>query len=203
MNIRRITLKARFENIMRWTKRSMAFLTQMGCIATAVGALTAGSVTLATPASASWDHIHTVHSVAHSNLCLDVRGDYQGNGNIVWMYGCNNTDAQNWTFKSLGVQPNGTERFIISDPHGYCLDAPAQFPYGQPNHGVQIWACNGGFTQIWDQSPGGLNPFVSQVQFALRNENNGLWLDDAGNGGQGTQLITYWSNYGANQTWTW
>jgi hypothetical protein len=158
---------------------------------------------LVSPASAQWDHIHTIRPDAHLNLCLDVQYNYQNNHTPVWMYGCNGTSAQQWTFHSLGVV-NGYERFEIEDPYGFCLDAPMEGGY-QWGWGVQIYGCNNQPAQIWDQQPGGLStwPFESHVCFSLRNEFNGLYLDDAGYGGQGTRAITWGPNWGKNQLWNW
>ena len=189
--------------MLRWTKKALA-LPKPVALLVLVTALSAGAATLAVPAQA--DDFSSVHSLWHTDLCLDVQYNNQNNRTPVWLYHCNGTMAQDWRFISLGQNGSGFERFMLMDRAGYCLDAPAQY-HNQAGHGVQIWWCNGGSTQIWDKISNGPCWFCSE-KFSLWNEYNHLTLDDAGWGGQGTPAITYYSHtqyhndaVGTNQLW--
>ncbi|GAA3246796.1 GH92 family glycosyl hydrolase [Dactylosporangium siamense] len=100
--------------------------------------------------------------------CLDVNNSSTANGTKVQIWGCNGTNAQQWT-----VPGDGTVRAL-----GKCLDVTSS---GTAN-GVklQLYDCNGSGAQQWTYVP------ASQ---ALRNPRSGRCVDDpSGSTTNGTQL---------------
>ena len=115
--------------------------------------------------------------------CVDVENSGTANGTHVQLYGCDATNAQNWT---LVPGAGGTLRAL-----GGCMDVTGS---GTANGTlVQLWQCNGTGAQRWLPGPGG----------ALANPASGRCLDDPnGSTADWTQLQIYDCNGTAAQQWT-
>jgi hypothetical protein len=100
--------------------------------------------------------------------CLDVNNSSTANGTKVQIWGCNGTNAQQWT-----VPGDGTVRAL-----GKCLDVTSS---GTANGAkLQLYDCNGTGAQQWTYVP------ASQ---ALRNPQSGRCVDDPSSSTtNGTQL---------------
>jgi lysophospholipase L1-like esterase len=114
-----------------------------------------------------------------AGACLDVNAGSNANGTAIQIWGCNNTQAQQWTTDSAG----GLKAL------GKCLDATG---LGTANGTkAELWDCNGGANQVWRPYRGG-----------YRNPASGRCLDDpAGSTANGTQLELWDCNGGTNQQW--
>jgi hypothetical protein len=113
--------------------------------------------------------------------CVDDYGGNGNNGDIVDLYTCNNSSAQNWT-----PMTDGTIRLDVG---GRCMDIYG----GGTGNGtpVDLWNCNGGANQQWRQQG---NELVNPV--------SGRCLDDPhGSTANGTQLEIWDCNGGVNQQW--
>lgn len=122
----------------------------------------------------------------HSGIpgkCVDIENSGTANGTHVQLYGCDSTDAQNWTF---APGAGGTFRAL-----GGCMDVTSSgTANGTP---VQLWECNGTGAQRWLPGPGG----------ALVNPASGRCLDDPGGStADWTQLQIYDCNGSPAQQWT-
>lgn len=115
------------------------------------------------------------------NLCVDDSGSSTANGNVVQIYTCNTTGAQNW-----GIEPDGTVRVLTG-----CLDVADSGT--SPGTKADFYQCNGTGAQQWREGPVG----------ELVNPESGLCLDDPGSTTiVGTQLQIYPCNGTAAQDWT-
>ncbi|MBY8343413.1 ricin-type beta-trefoil lectin domain protein [Streptomyces sp. KC 17012] len=142
------------------------------------------AATLVETALKSQGELHTAaFSSGIAGKCLDVQGGGTANGTHVQLYGCNGTDAQQWTYVP---DAGGTLR-----ARGGCLDVSNS---GTANGTkVQLWQCNGTGAQRW----------VSGPNSSLVNPQSGRCLDDpAAATADGTQLQIYDCNGTAAQRWT-
>ncbi|WP_370384237.1 ricin-type beta-trefoil lectin domain protein [Catenulispora sp. GAS73] len=117
----------------------------------------------------------------YQGLCMDDRGASTANLNPVQVYTCQNANnAQQWT-----MEPNGSVQAF-----GMCLDVNG----GATANGttVDLYTCNNTGAQDWVAQPGG----------QLVNPQSGKCLDDAGDGGSGTQLVIDYCGQGTGQMWT-
>jgi hypothetical protein len=116
----------------------------------------------------------------YEGLCVDDQYSSTANYNPVWLYTCNGTGAQQWTFD----QADDTLQAF-----GMCMDIYA----GGTADGtlVDLYYCNGTGAQVWEPQSDG----------ALYNPQSGKCLDDTAFGGSGTQLEIWDCNGGANQEW--
>jgi hypothetical protein len=113
------------------------------------------------------------------DICVDVSGGNSANGTPVQLWGCNGTEAQQWT-----TQSDGTIHAL-----GKCLDVSG----GNTAIGtrVQLWDCNGTGAQMWARS-----------NLGLINPQSGRCLDaTAGNTAPGTPLQIWDCNGTAAQQW--
>ncbi len=112
-----------------------------------------------------------------SGKCLDDWRDGKGNGNIVDLYACNGTAAQQWSVYTSG-------KVTIN---GKCLDVYQQ---GRSNGQiVDLYTCNGGANQKW-----------TYVNYTLVSAQSGKCLQAPANQ-SGLQLQIWTCNGSANQHW--
>lgn len=80
------------------------------------------------------------HLESNATLCMDARGDSGKAGTEVWLYKCNETDAQRWA-----VTSNVDGWSVIVGPGGKCLDVKG----GDTKNGtpLQLWPCHFGKNQ--------------------------------------------------------
>ncbi|MFE7440936.1 ricin-type beta-trefoil lectin domain protein [Streptomyces chartreusis] len=142
------------------------------------------AATLVEAALTTHDQLRT--AAFHSGItgkCIDVKNAGTANGTHVQLYGCNGTNAQQWTY---APGAGGTLRAL-----GGCLDVSN----GGTANGtkVQLWQCNGSGAQRWVMGP----------DSSLVNPQSGRCLDDPGGStADGTQLQIYDCNSTAAQQWT-
>ena len=113
-----------------------------------------------------------------SGMCLDDWRDGKGNGNIVDLFKCNGTQAQQWSVYTSGkVTVNGK-----------CLDVYQQ---GKSNGQiVDLYTCNGGKNQQW-----------TYKNYTLVSAQSGKCLQAPANM-SGLQLQIWTCNGSTNQRWT-
>jgi hypothetical protein len=116
----------------------------------------------------------------YEGLCVDDQYSSTANYNPVWLYTCNNTGAQQWTFDTADDSLQAL---------GMCMDIAD----GGTADGtlVDLYYCNGTGAQVWEPQSDG----------ALYNPQSGRCLDDTGWGGVGTQLEIWDCTGNANQVW--
>ena len=81
------------------------------------------------------------HITADSTACLDVQWGRAANGQDVWTWECNETDAQKWTFeKRAAGDYAGSYRLVskLSGGNTYCLDNRGDFT---TSNRMGIWSC--------------------------------------------------------------
>ena len=82
------------------------------------------------------------HLKSESSLCLDARNDKHAPGTEVWVYKCNETDAQRWAIVDTGEDH---QWHPIVGPGGMCLDVRrSSTKNGTP---VQLYPCHFGENQ--------------------------------------------------------
>jgi len=92
-------------------------------------------------------------------------------GNIIWLYDCNGTAAQQWT-----VRPDGT--IHLTDK--YCLDV--KYAGTKSMNPVWLWPCNGTAAQQWKVNPDEsiTNPHAPGLclddKWALVTKGNPIWM---------------------------
>lgn len=121
----------------------------------------------------------TVYSAMFGN-CLDDHGNGSAAGNVIDLYACNGSAAQNWQVTSGGkIQINGK-----------CLDVSGS---GTANGSKAVLnACSSNTSQTWHVSDLG----------TITNANSGKCLDDPSfSTTSGTQLDIWTCNGGNNQIW--
>ncbi|WP_252395651.1 lectin [Streptantibioticus parmotrematis] len=122
-----------------------------------------------------------VVSGVSSSLCVDDRSSGTTGGNPIQLYGCNGTNAQQWT-----VESDGTIQAL-----GGCMDVTG----GGTGNGTLVdwYPCNGTGAQQWQTGSGS----------SLVNPQSGRCLDDPNSSTTaGTQLQIYDCNSTAAQRWT-
>jgi hypothetical protein len=118
-----------------------------------------------------------------ASMCLDDEHAVFQNGNTVWLYTCNGTDAQKWT-----IPGDGTVRL---DNNQYCLDAENSGTV--PGTPAVLYGCNGSTGEQWVVSSNG----------SISNPHSGLCLDDKHSGtSNGNTVWLYTCNGTDAQKWT-
>jgi Ricin-type beta-trefoil lectin domain len=116
----------------------------------------------------------------YKSKCLDDRGAGFTNGNIVDIWSCNGTAAQQWTFN------NGELEVAL----GKCLDNSSG---GLNGTKLVLWTCNGHKAQTWTH--------LSNGEYVL--ESNGLCLTDPSDSTtNGTQVQIRTCKANADQKWS-
>jgi hypothetical protein len=119
-----------------------------------------------------------------SNRCLDVPNSNTTNKNRLQIWGCNGTNAQNWTPKA-----DGSLQAL-----GKCLDNNQQ--RAANNNPIQIYTCNGTNAQKWTrQASDGTIRLTANKNYCLTVTNNST--------AQGAKLLLYTCNGSKSQKWTW
>jgi hypothetical protein len=117
-----------------------------------------------------------------SNLngkCIDVPDANFADGARLQMWGCNNTNAQKWSFTG------GTLR----SENNKCMDVAGGSTAG--GAAIQLYTCNGT----------GAQQFVHEGNGTLRNPQSNRCVDiDAWNANDGARLVLWDCHAGANQT---
>jgi hypothetical protein len=118
--------------------------------------------------------------VGVNGLCVDDRSSITTDGNPVQVWGCDQTNAQNW-----GMNSDGTVQAL-----GKCMTVNN----GGTTDGslVVLWHCTGAGSQIWRPEANG----------ELINPASGKCLEDPGSGSWGTQLDITTCTGAADQQWT-
>jgi len=113
--------------------------------------------------------------------CLDDFHDGSGQGNVIDIYTCNGTAAQNWEYQPSGA-PGQPGTLTI---HGKCMDAPGT--------NVVLDSCDGAASQNW---------LIAGSAGELYNTNTGKCLSDPGSStSNGTQVVIESCTFKANQAW--
>ncbi|MFJ8390911.1 RICIN domain-containing protein [Streptomyces sp. NPDC094438] len=150
------------------------------------------TVTVAGVAPASAASYNVFLSNGASGKCLEVPGGNYNNGAPAQQWDCNWGDNQKWA-----VFPTADGySMIVNVATGKCLEvADWRTDAGAP---VRQWDCTNGANQKWVISGKDANN-----QVTIRNRNSWMVVDDPGaSGANGTQMIQWQYNYGANQFWT-
>ncbi len=121
--------------------------------------------------------------VAGRNLCLDIPSNNQVDGNVLQVWNCNGTGAQNWTRNNSGEIRIGSK----------CVDVA----YSGTANGTDVWLwnCNGSNAQQWE---------YNTATKTLRNPNSGKCLDirDGFTNPSSGQKLQIWDCWGdVNQRW--
>ncbi|WP_420589267.1 phosphatidylinositol-specific phospholipase C domain-containing protein [Bacterioplanoides sp.] len=122
---------------------------------------------------------------ARANLCLDVEGGHNNNGQNVRMWNCNGSNAQKWAYDAS----TGFLRNIM----GKCLDISGNDDRVREGQTVQLWDCHtSAKDQTWNFSGG-----------VLRNRVNTNMVMDAYGSGSGADAGLWSYHGGNNQKWNW
>ena len=78
------------------------------------------------------------HVTADSTACLDVQWGNATNGQDVWTWDCNDTDAQKWTFEKRTTGDYKDSYRLVSALGNYCLDNRGDF---STSTRMGIWSC--------------------------------------------------------------
>jgi hypothetical protein len=120
--------------------------------------------------------------IAHK--CLDDWQDSAAAGNLLDVYSCNGSAAQDWRVSIDGAIQIAVGRTVR------CI-GPANGATTQGTN-VSIQACNGSPAQVWEPGSGG----------ALWNQASGMCLaDPQASTGNGTQVVIWPCDGGAEQHW--
>ncbi len=143
---------------------------RLAMLAVPAGMALAAAVIAAGPANALDGAGYTGPIFAYGGLCLDVQGANTANFTPVQVYGCNSTDAQQWTL--------GTDYTIRA--LGKCLDVQ----YGGTAAGtpVELYDCNGTGSQVW----------LPQGDGSFRNPQSDKCLEDTGSSASGGTQAEIW-----------
>ena len=127
---------------------------------------------------------HGVSGPVHLDMggkCLDDFHDGTGQGNVIDIYTCNGTAAQNWEYKPGGA-PSQPGTLTIN---GKCMDAPGTK--------VVLDSCDGAASQNW---------LITGSAGELYNTNSGKCLSDPGSSTtNGTQVVVASCTSTVNQAW--
>ena len=124
-------------------------------------------------------------SALSATKCIDDAQSGTSAGNVIDIYNCNGTGAQNWA-----MSMNGTVQVTINGTT-MCLGLANNATSAGTD--VALETCDGSTTQIWE--PGEIG--------ALWNEASGLCLaDPQSNTTNGTQLVISACDGGSEQNWT-
>ena len=78
------------------------------------------------------------HVTADSTACLDVKWGNASDGQDVWTWECNDTDAQKWTFEKRTAGDYTGKYRLVSGLGNYCLDNRGDFATSDR---MGIWSC--------------------------------------------------------------
>ena len=78
------------------------------------------------------------HVTADSTGCLDVKWGNASDGQDVWTWDCNDTNAQKWTFEKRTAGDYAGSYRLVSKLGNYCLDNRGDFATGDR---MGIWSC--------------------------------------------------------------
>ena len=78
------------------------------------------------------------HVTADSTACLDVKWGNASDGQDVWTWECNDTDAQKWTFEKRTAGAYKDSYRLVSKLGNYCLDNRGDFTTSDR---MGIWSC--------------------------------------------------------------
>ena len=78
------------------------------------------------------------HVTADSTACLDVKWGNASNGQDVWTWDCNDTNAQKWTFEKRTAGAYTGKYRLVSKLGNYCLDNRGDFTTSDR---MGIWSC--------------------------------------------------------------
>ena len=123
---------------------------------------------------------------ARANLCLDIEGGHNNNGQNVRLWNCNGSNAQKWAYDASTGQ--------LRNVMGKCLDISGNDDRVNKGQTIQLWSCSSGSAkdQTWDFSGG-----------VLRNRVNTNMVMDAFGTSSGADA-GLWSHHGGdNQKWNW
>ncbi len=154
---------------------------RLALLAAPTGVALATALLAAVPASADTGGSTTGQIIGYTQLCLDDQGGGTANFNPVQVFGCNGSDAQQWTLNEAG---STVQAF------GKCLDVQ----YGGTTDGttVDLYDCNGTGAQVW----------IPQADGALYNPQSNKCLDDTNWSAVPGWQVQIWDCTGAaNQTW--
>ncbi len=115
-----------------------------------------------------------------NNKCIDVPDANFADGARLQMWGCNNTNAQKWTFTGGALRSENNK----------CMDVAGGSTAG--GAAIQLYTCNGT----------GAQQFVLEGNGTLRNPQSNRCVDiDAWNANDGARLVLWDCHGGTNQTW--
>lgn len=89
-----------------------------------------------------------------SGTCLDNYHDQLANYNEVYGWGCNETNAQTWTFYRVGGSSQSPIFEIELAGTGFCLDN--YHSIAKSGNPVDIYECDGSAAQLWQRRSGTL-----------------------------------------------
>ena len=152
---------------------------RLAMMAVPASAALAATVFAAGPASADTG---AAPNIGYGGLCLDDQGASTANFNPVQVYGCNGTDAQQWSLATAGSTIQAL---------GKCLDVQGGGTAdGTP---VDLYDCNGSGAQVWIPEAGG----------SFYNPQSNKCLDDTNwSTTPGTQAQIWDCTGNANQSWS-
>ena len=78
------------------------------------------------------------HVTADSTACLDVKWGNASDGQDVWTWDCNDTNAQKWTFEKRTAGDYTGKYRLVSKLGNYCLDNRGDFTTSDR---MGIWSC--------------------------------------------------------------
>jgi Ricin-type beta-trefoil lectin domain len=117
----------------------------------------------------------------YGGKCADDTGNSSADRNKIQIWSCNAGAAQNWAFSNGELVHNGK-----------CMNDQAS---GGSGSKVILWSCDRASNELWTHN--------SRGEYVLQAHGGTLCLDDpAYSTKNGTQLMVYTCNNGANQHWT-
>ncbi|GAB3963255.1 hypothetical protein GCM10029978_020490 [Actinoallomurus acanthiterrae] len=162
-----------------------------GTVAATANAAQAAVAHQATSAAPTSGTVYTLTN-AKSGMLMDVKYGTTNPGQPIVQWPSRNTANQEWAL----TQTSTGAYTVKSANSGLCLDTPDRQNSTPPVQLVQN-ACNGAAGQQWNIRP------VGDGTYTLANAANGLLADDAlSSTTQGTPIVQWKSNGGANQHWT-
>ena len=91
-----------------------------------------------TPPDFDGQTLEIQHVTADSTACLDVQWGNARNGQDVWTWACNDTDAQQWTLEKRTAGAYQDSYRLVSALGNYCLDNRGDFATSDR---MGIWSC--------------------------------------------------------------
>ncbi|XP_006462966.1 hypothetical protein AGABI2DRAFT_194010 [Agaricus bisporus var. bisporus H97] len=131
--------------------------------------------------------VGTLHPIASSGKCVDVRTSVFENGTVVQIFDCNDSDAQNWRIQRGVAGP------IEVEGTGFCLDAGSSPALGV---GMKIWQCI-------DNLPAQQWLYNNDNQIILANQNTNFCLDLTDGNLANTNQLQIWECATGNENQVW